>query len=408
MRVSFIGLGKLGLPLACCMADGGNSILGIDKSSYVNKQLKEGLLPFYETDLEPFFISVKSKFIDFSDSFDRAIKETDVSVILVNTQLGDSGYASDLVEEVIRELAYALIDSSKEYHLVVVSSTLLPGSIDSLISIFEDISGRVHGIGFGFTYVPDFVKLGSVLKDFMNPEFVLIGSENDRDFLTTARIWNSFVKNSAPVHRLSLTEAEIAKVALNAYLVSKISFANFLGLLCKDTPNVNVRNITDVIGLDKRISPFFFRSGAPYGGTCFPRDTAAFIEFTKSRGYSADHMFFAEKVNNLILEEIILTASDVERVGILGISFKEASPVTVGSPSMTIITNLIKKGKKISAYDPLSKLMTDIQGEVVIYANPQECIDNSDLVILMHLNPTLVSLSYQNVAVIDPWKQLSN
>jgi UDPglucose 6-dehydrogenase len=389
------------------MASAGHSIFGIDKSNYVIENLRNGLLPFYESDLSELFETCKSNFLDFSTSFDLAIEETDVSVVLVNTQLGNTGYSSELVEEVVTELAFSLGKTDKNYHLVVISSTLLPGTMSTLVDRFQEISGRIQGIGFGFVYVPDFVKLGSVISDFMNPEFVLIGAQTENDFKISKDLWSSFIKNEAPISLLSMSEAEIAKVALNAYLVNKITFVNFLGLLCRDIQNVNVKRITDVIGQDRRISPYFFRSGTPFGGTCFPRDTSAFIAFSEMRGLDAEHMLFAEKVNKLVLNDLISKVEDLQNIGILGISFKESSPVTTGSPAISLILELQSRNKNINVFDYLSDRISDIPEGSIVHPNPQSCIDASDAVILMHLNKQFCSLSFDGKILIDPWNQVN-
>ena len=178
MNVSFVGLGKLGLPLACCLAKSGNKILGVDKSEYVLGKLNNGELPFYEPGLDKMFPHVN--FIGFTDSYKKAVDETDATVILVNTQLGDNGYSSDFVESALTDLALNLRESDKEKHTIVLSSTVLPGTIKKLIKLVEKVSKRKYDEGFGFAYVPDFVKLGNVITDFKNPEFFLIGAEKRR------------------------------------------------------------------------------------------------------------------------------------------------------------------------------------------------------------------------------------
>jgi len=406
VNISFIGLGKLGLPLACCLASGGHRILGIDKNNYVISKLRMGAVPFYENGLEKMLSEFRHNFAYISQDFDRAIQETDVSIVLVNTQIGDTGYAIDFVKDVILELAHAIKSSPKPYHTIIISSTLLPGNLQQLIDNFESITGRILGESFGIAYVPDFVRLGTVLRDFINPEFVMIGAANKRDYSTAESLWKSFVTKTTNFFRLTLMEAEIAKIALNAYLVSKITFANFLGLLCQELEDVNVRNVTEVIGLDKRISPYFFRSGTPFGGTCFPRDTSAFIEFTKRQGFIAEHMYFAEAVNEMVLNKIILKCAEVEKIAIMGLSFKEGSPVTVGSPSILIAQELVKKGKLIYGFDPLSDFMTDLPQGIRVLKSAQECIENAELVILMHLDNSYSDLIFEKVELVDPWSQI--
>jgi UDPglucose 6-dehydrogenase len=408
MNVSFVGLGKLGLPLACCLAKSGNKILGVDKNEYILEKLNNQELPFYEPGLSDIF--PHKNFIGFTDSYARAVEETDASIILVNTQLGDSGYSAEFVESALTDLSVNLKKSKKEYHLIVLSSTVLPGTINKLIHLVEKISGRKYGQGFGFSYVPDFVKLGNVIKDFLNPEFFLIGANNSRDISQTQTIWSKFHTNNAPKKILSLEEAEIAKVALNAFIVNKITFANFLGQLCDGMDNVNVHNITETIGLDKRISPYFFGYGTPYGGTCFPRDTSAFIKFAENRGKEAKHLKFADEVNESLHEDLLRKCSGYKNVGILGLSFKPASPVTIGSPSVRLIEKLANKGVGVFVYDELPQTYDNLNGLldfVIKCDSAQQCVDKSDAIIIMHPNKSFASLDTSNKVFIDFWGVLS-
>ena len=157
----------------------------------------------------------------------------------------------------------------------------MPGSINTLIDSLERYSGKKHLTDFGFTYVPDFVKLGSVIEDFQNPDFFLVGSSNTDEYENAKMIWSPIHINSPTSKNLTLEEVEIAKISLNAFIVNKISFANYLSVLCENVENVNVDNITSTIGMDDRIGNKFFSAGPPFGGTCFPRDTYAFISFAK-------------------------------------------------------------------------------------------------------------------------------
>lgn len=408
MNVSFIGLGKLGLPLACCLAKSGNKILGVDKNEYILEKLNNQELPFYEPGLSDIF--PHENFIGFTDSYARAVEETEASIILVNTQLGDSGYSAEFVESALTDLSVNLKRSKKNYHLIVLSSTVLPGTINKLIHLVEKISGRKYGQGFGFSYVPDFVKLGNVIKDFLNPEFFLIGSNNSRDISQTQTIWSKFHTNNPPKKILSLEEAEIAKVALNAFIVNKITFANFLGQLCDGMDNVNVHNITETIGLDKRISPYFFGYGTPYGGTCFPRDTSAFIKFAENRGKEAKHLKFADEVNESLHEDLLRKCSGYKNVGILGVSFKPASPVTIGSPSVKLIEKLTNQGVGVFVYDELPQTYDNLNGLldfVIKCDSAQQCVDKSDVIIIMHPNRAFASLDTSNKVFIDFWGVLS-
>ena len=401
MNISFVGLGKLGLPLACCLTQSGNKVLGVDKNEYILNTLSEGRLPFYEPGLDKIFFHVN--FIGFTDSYQRAIDETDATIILVNTQLGDNGYSSEFVEDVLTDLAMNLRKSVKEKHLIVLSSTVLPGTIKKLIKLVEKISKRKYGEGFGFSYVPDFVKLGNVIEDFKNPEFFLVGANNMEDIVDTQSIWYRFHENDPPKKILTLEEAEIAKVALNAYIVNKITFANFLGQLCEGIENVNVHNITKTIGLDKRISPYFFGYGTPYGGTCFPRDTSAFIKFAKDRKKTAKNLIFAEEVNEMVYKSILDKVKVYKKVGVLGISFKPNSPVVIGSPSARLIKNLLELGIEVNGYDPIPESFINLDLPINIFSDSQECINKSDIVVIMHHSNSYSNLNYNDKDIIDYW-----
>lgn len=405
MNISFIGLGKLGLPLACCLAESGNKVLGIDKNQYFIDKLNNQELPFYEPGLDDIFPN--SNLIGFSDSYERIFSDTDATIILVNTQDQNGGYSSFVVEKVLDEFSQHLKLSDKEYHLIVLSSTVLPGTISSLIEMVENISGRTYGEGFGFSYVPDFVKLGNVIKDFKNPEFFMIGANNDRDVSMTQSIWHSFHENNPPEKILTLEEVEVSKVALNAFIVNKITFANFLGQLCDGMDNVNVHKITGAIGLDKRISPYFFGYGTPYGGTCFPRDTTAFIKFAEDRNLTAKHLLFAEEVNDMVYKSILDKVKEYEKISILGTSFKPNSPVTIGSPSVNLIQDMQSLSKNVCCHDFIQETFENLKFfhniEVSTCSYVQECIDNSDVVVIMHPDKRYKEFDYTNVNVVDYW-----
>ena len=404
MNVSFIGLGKLGLPLACCLAGSGNKILGVDKNEYILDMLNNQELPFYEPGLTDIF--PHDNFIGFTDSYKRAVEETDATIILVNTQLGDTGYSAEFVESALTDLAVNLKRSTKEYHLIILSSTVLPGTIQKLIHLVEKISGKKYQEDFGFSYVPDFVRLGKVIYDFKNPEFLLVGANNQKDIDITRSIWKNFHDNKPPLKTLTLEEAEVSKVSLNAYIVSKIAFVNFLGQLCDGMENVDVHKITDAIGLDKRISPYFFNFGTPYGGTCFPRDTAAFIKFASNRNKDAKHLKFADEVNEDLYRSILSKCLSYKKIGIVGVSFKPDSPVAVGSPSAKLIEDLLSCDVDIFVYDELEESISNLNGladKVTVCNTAQQCVDESEITAIMHPDSKFSSLDVKDKVIIDYW-----
>lgn len=403
MNISFIGLGKLGLPLACLLAKN-NKVLFVDKNEFVLDKLNRKELPFFEPGLEDLFNQSSDNIIGITSSYNRVVQDTDAVIILVNTQLGDSGYASDFVESAARDIALNLRDRDS-YFTIILSSTVLPGTINNkLIPMIESVSGKKYKDGFGFTYVPDFVKLGSVVIDFQSPEFFLVGSNYDIDYTITKKIFKGLHVNDCKEFKTTMEEAEVAKVALNSYIVNKICFANFLGILCEGLENVNVHNITNVIGNDRRISPFFFKSGTPYGGTCFPRDTKAFIKFSEDRGFESKGMKYCEEINSIVMDSIVsLVPQEHKKIGILGLSFKPNSPVLAGSPSVLLAKTLSLLNKEVYCFDRLESSYNDCPKYINTCSSPQQCIDKVDTVIIMHPDKYFSKLEYKDTIVIDKW-----
>lgn len=406
MKISFIGAGKLGLPLASILAKN-NKILLIDKNKNLISALTEKKYHFNEKDLNQLLNNNYSNFIDFTSSYELIFSKTTHTIILVNTQLGSDGYSDELVLDVINELCTFYKEDIKKRHHFILSSTVLPGTINKLINVIEESTGKKYIEDFDFSYVPDFVKLGSVINDFKNPEFFLIGTKTNNAFEEVLQIWENVHENNTPIKKLSLEETEIAKVSLNAYIVNKISFANFLQLIC-DNLDIDAKNITDVIGLDSRIGNKFFSPGAPYGGTCFPRDALAFEKFANDHNYNALNMEFSKSVNLSVLENLYKQLEKFNKVSIFGVSFKQDTDVLVGSPSIDLIRLLIKNNKKVGYFDYIVKdLGVEGLDSVLSHHDPQIIIDKSEAIVLMHNDKRFQNLNFNDVKVFDPWRVLS-
>jgi len=406
MKISFIGAGKLGLPLASILAKN-NEILLIDKNKNLINTLIEKKYHFNEKDLNQLLNNNYSNFIDFTSSYEHIFSKTTHTIILVNTQLGSDGYSDELVLDVVNELCTFYKEDIKKRHHFILSSTVLPGTINKLINVIEESTEKKYLEDFDFSYVPDFVKLGSVINDFKNPEFFLIGTKTNNAFEEVLQIWENVHENNTPIKKLSLEETEIAKVSLNAYIVNKISFANFLQLIC-DNLDIDAKNITDVIGLDSRIGNKFFSPGAPYGGTCFPRDALAFEKFANDHNYKALNMEFSKSVNLSVLENLYKQLEKFNKVSIFGVSFKQDTDVLVGSPSIDLIRLLIKNNKKVGYFDYIVKdLGVEGLDSVVSHDDPQITIDKSEAIVLMHNDKRFQNLNFNDVKVFDPWRVLN-
>lgn len=418
--ISVVGLGKLGLCFAAILASKGHNVVGVDVNADVLRCVSSGKSPFFETSLDEMITKYKENLM-VTDKHSWAIEKTDVTFILVATPSDAYGrFSNSQIESALISLSKELSKSSKKYHQFIVSSTLMPGSINyRLVPIIEKYSGRSLGVGFGLSFVPDFVALGSVIHDYLNPDVIIIGESDKGSGSIAEEIMTGIVENNSPVVRMSIIEAEIAKVALNCYITTKISFANSLANLCEKIPGANVDNITSAIGFDKRISPYYLRGGSSFGGTCFPRDTRAYIALAKKLGVQCDVIEAVDRVNSYQNQHVLdLVMNNLpDRFGtlaILGASFKQNTAVIQESVASYLISKLVDKNISISVYDPLAidQVRAVYGNRVDYYDDIKLCIKNSDVVVVTNNDPGYKSLTINDFVagstVIDCWRIFLN
>jgi UDPglucose 6-dehydrogenase len=420
-KVSFIGLGKLGLPLATCMAKNGINIIALDVNNKVVQSLNNVKAPFYETDLQKNIELAKENAV-YSLDYDL-VTDTDATIILVNTPSNkkDGSFSNLYIEQALTEVCKRIKDKSS-YHLFIISSTVMPGSIqDSFIPLIESITDWKINNQYGLCYIPDFVALGTIIKDFENPEFVVLGQSDEKAGNKAIEIYSKVFVNNPPVKRMSLIEAEIAKISLNAYICTKISFSNFLTRVCEKFDNVNVDNITESIGIDKRISPHYFKGGLSFGGTCFPRDTWAFMKMSEKLGMKAHHIEAAEKLNQEqdrhLLDKVIKVVLDnnlSNEISILGLGFKNNTPVINESASIKLIEKLLNMNYKIHVYDPVEEAVDNTKqvfsNKIQYYNTPQECVNSSKLCVVINFNKQYKDLTNwsKDGYIIDCWRSIAS
>ena len=419
--VSVVGLGKLGLGLATVFADAGFKTLGVDVNSGLVDKINAADGSGFEKDISERVCRHGGRFLVATGSHERAIRETDVTYVLVATPSNDEGHFSNtFLEQAFRSLAENLADDSKPYHLFVVGSTVTPCAIeDVLIPLIESWSGRKLNVGFGICYVPEFVALGAVVKGFCQPDLVIIGESDEQAGQRVEAVHREICKNSPAIRHMSIRNAEIAKVALNVFLTVKISFGNTIANLCERIPGADPDVIADAIGCDRRISPYYLRGGLSYGGPCFPRDTRALAALSRDHGYSPILVDATEKVNALqddhLLEIVIRAHQDVSGlpVGILGLSFKPDTSVITESPSLKLARALVQQKIPVVVFDPLClaevrSLLSDriqyaesaadcvARSGVCVIANPERTYKE----VMEHLKPS------EPRVVLDCWRLL--
>ena len=411
--ISFVGLGKLGLPLATNFAIYGKKVLAIDLNESLLDKLSNKQAPWIEPGLEENIVKAE-KNITYTNSYSfTPLSKT--TIILVNTPSveRDGSFSNEYVISALLSICEALKASRKESHNFVLSSTVMPGSIaNEFIPLIENTLGWTLGKEFNFSYVPDFVAIGNVINDFRDPDFILVGANTDEVAQDTFQLYSCMLKLAPPTSRVNLQEAELAKVALNAYITTKISFANYLGILADKLPNVNVDNVTEAIGQDRRIGTRYFKAGAPYGGTCFPRDTWAFLKVSNKVGMFAEQMAANEKINNDTLDWISSKLGDGKIVGLVGLGFKPGTSVTTEGLAEKLLKMNKLSGKEIIVYDTYGDSYNNISSGVntatlTIATDLGNLCDVADTVILCNGDKAYdYSQIPPNINVIDPWRVL--
>ncbi|MSR05501.1 MAG: UDP-glucose/GDP-mannose dehydrogenase family protein [Gemmatimonadetes bacterium] len=419
--VSLVGLGKLGLCLAAVFAKKGLNTIAVDIERTVVDEVNQGRSPIVEPGLPELIAQVAGKTLHATLDHAEAIAKTDVTFVLVATPSNaDGSFSNRHVESALRSLATAFGKSKKKYHLFVISSTVVPGSVDgSFIPLIEQASGRKLHEDFDVCYDPDFVALGDVINGFLKPELVIIGESATRGGDIVEAIHHKVCESKPHIGRMSLVSAEVAKVSLNSYITLKISFANTLANICQRIPGADVDAITRAIGADRRISPYYLKGGPAYGGTCFPRDTRAFITFARHHQNDAAIIRAVEAVNEHqhreLLDLVLRHGGTAQKtVGVLGLAFKPNTPVITESPGFRLIEELLKRDVEVVAFDPLAipAAKVVLEGKVEFVSSPWKCLSLVDVCVVTTPDKAYVEALEtwkvdRPLTVIDCWRLLN-
>jgi UDPglucose 6-dehydrogenase len=418
--ISVVGLGKLGLPLAGCLAASGFRTIGVDVIDANVREINAGRSPIVEPGLADLVAAHAGSGLCATTNMHEAVGETDLTFVIVPTPSDASGrFSNAFVRDALARIGDAVKASGKPDHLAVVSSTVMPGSIDGELGpLLAERSGRALGAGIDICYDPDFISLGEVIRGLRQPELVLIGEHRPESGSTVEAVHRRMVTNSPYVARMSVVSAEITKLALNAYVTMKISFANNLADICSAIPGANVDDITNALGADTRISPRYLSAGLSFGGTCFPRDTVAFRALAGKSGVAAPLMDATEAVNTdhaRRLSDLVLHHQ--ERTGgavaVLGLAFRHDTPVIAASPSLALVRDLLDAGVHVIGCDMLAEAAVRQElGDAIEYAaTPEETLTRAAVVVVTHRSAAFRSAverfkPSKPLVVIDCWRTI--
>ncbi|MEM3833397.1 MAG: UDP-glucose/GDP-mannose dehydrogenase family protein [Thermoprotei archaeon] len=417
MKISFFGLGYVGLSTALALASKNFRVYGYDVDENKIKMLKNSKLYIYEPGLKELFKKAKENFIPVTDP-KEAVLNSDITFITVGTPSKSDGSIDLSYIESASRLIGKMLKEKNSYHLIVVKSTVVPGTTENvIIRIIKEESGKIVGSEFGICVNPEFLKEGSAVEDTFNPDRIVIGCFDEKSGDVLESLWRIFYdEKMPPLIRTNLVNAEFIKYSNNAFLAMKVSFINEIANIAQKIPGADVEVIAKGIGLDKRIGPLFLKAGLGFGGSCFPKDLRALINFTKNLGYEPRLLESIIDVNNDQPYKAIELSKDLigdfhgKKIAILGLSFKPNTDDMREAVSIKIINKFLELGANVTVYDPAAiDNARHIFGNRIIYApSLTDCIKDADCAIIVtewnefkHLKPEDFIKNMKQPIVID-------
>ena len=388
MQLCIIGTGYVGLITGACLSEMGNYVICVDNDEEKLKKLKNGITPLYEPGLEELILAnVSEGRLEFTNDLNYAVKKSIACFIAVGTPSGDDGSCDlSFVLSVANDIGKAMSECN-EYKIIVDKSTV-PVGTHKLVE--EEIKKNYKG-EFDVVSNPEFLKQGAAVDDFLKPDRVVIGSESEKAIDIMREIYNPFTRTGNPIIIMDIKSAEMTKYAANAFLATKISFANEMANISEKV-GANADLVRIGMSSDKRIGNQFLFHGLGYGGSCFPKDVQALIKTASDFGIDSDLLKATHKVNvnqrkNFVNKILKHYNNDIKNkiFAVWGLAFKPRTNDMRESPAITIINMLLDKGAKIKAYDPKAmETAKIIFGNKIVYSsNSYEALENADALILI-------------------------
>lgn len=388
MQLCIIGTGYVGLITGACLSEMGNYVICVDNDEEKLKKLKNGITPLYEPGLEELILAnVSEGRLEFTNDLNYAVKKSIACFIAVGTPSGDDGSCDlSFVLSVANDIGKAMSECN-EYKIIVDKSTV-PVGTHKLVE--EEIKKNYKG-EFDVVSNPEFLKQGAAIDDFLKPDRVVIGSESEKAIDIMREIYNPFTRTGNPMIIMDIKSAEMTKYAANAFLATKISFANEMANISEKV-GANADLVRIGMSSDKRIGNQFLFHGLGYGGSCFPKDVQALIKTASDFGIDSDLLKATHKVNvnqrkNFVNKILKHYNNDIKNkiFAVWGLAFKPRTNDMRESPAITIINMLLDKGAKIKAYDPKAMETAKIifRDKIVYSSNSYEALENADALILI-------------------------
>ena len=382
MKICFIGTGYVGLVSGVLFSDFGNQVICVDNNQDKVSNLKKGIIPIFEPGLDELVKkNYKAKRLSFSTDINKSIKDSDIVFIAVGTPTAKDGVSADLKN--VYAVAKIISKNINKYKIIITKSTVPVCTGDEVEKIIKSNNAKSK---FDVVSNPEFLREGEAIRDFRYPDRVVIGSNNlKKTKPILEKLYNPITKKGSKFIATTRRSAELIKYAANAFLATKITFINEIANLCEKVGS-NVEDIATGIGTDARIGSRFLRAGPAYGGSCFPKDTKALTKIGDKFNVNMSVVKTVIKSNEnrklKLADEIlkILNKARGKRVGFLGVTFKANTDDMRDTQCLKIFPKLLKKGVKISYYDPTG--IKEELKQLEFKKSSDEILESSDLVVI--------------------------
>ncbi|MEO7270781.1 MAG: UDP-glucose/GDP-mannose dehydrogenase family protein, partial [Vicinamibacterales bacterium] len=369
MKIAVVGTGYVGLVAGACFAENGNEVVCVDRDPAKVRLLRRGKIPIYEPGLEEVVRRNRlEKRLTFTTNLASGVRSAQIIFIAVGTPTGEDGSA-DLqhVLGVARDLARAM----NGYKVVVNKSTVPVGTAAKVREIIGEHTKHPYSVVSN----PEFLKQGAAIDDFMKPDRVVVGVEDERAAELMRELYAPFTRTGAPIMMMDCASAELCKYAANAMLATRISFMNEVSNVC-EAVGADVDQVRKAVASDRRIGPSFLFPGVGYGGSCFPKDVKAMLRFASTSKYNFRILKAVEDVNDLQKLRLMgklkkhFGSLKGKRIGVWGLAFKPKTDDMREAPAVPLITALLEAGAKVQAYDPEAMgVAQSIFGSKITYAD---------------------------------------
>jgi UDPglucose 6-dehydrogenase len=411
MRIDIIGTGYVGLVTGACLARLGHHVTCVDMAADRVEAINSAVVPFYEPGLRELVSQgLTEGRLNATCDISQAVCQSEITILTVGTPLRDGAIDLSYVARAAQDVGRSL-RGFRRYHLIVVKSTVVPGTTDTLVrEIVERESGMKAG-EFGLCMNPEFLREGSAVGDFMQPDRIVIGQWDELSGETLAELYRSF---DCPKLFTNPRNAELIKYASNAFLGTLVSFSNEIATLCEASPGGDAHVVMDALHLDRRLSPViggvritpeilgYLRAGCGFGGSCLPKDIRALSAHAQERGVLPRILEAVMAVNQdrsahlVELAENALGSVHGATVAVLGLAFKPGTDDLRDSPALRIIRQLLAKGATVQVYDPkaMHAAMSLLGDEVAFCRSPKEAVFNADAAIVVTAWPEFCNLDW--------------